>query len=100
MPTPHRAGTAAVRRTGRNGSAPSTPRATTAARAFASRRRRLQMDPLVQRACASRVGREIIDELRDAWIAPRALEVRPDLRDRLRAQVAADEGQGVDQLHQ
>ena len=38
--------------------------------------------------------------MRDARVLPGALEVLPDLRERMRAQVAADERQRVDQLDQ
>src|SRR5215831_4109051 len=58
----------------------------------------LQMDPLVQRARPARIGGEILDERGDAWIAPRAAEIRPDFRERLFTKIAADEGQRVDQL--
>src|SRR4030095_13323667 len=58
------------------------------------------MDPLMQRRGLERIVGEVVDELRNAWVLPRALEVLPDLFERMRAQVAADERQRVDELDQ
>src|SRR5262245_39765002 len=51
------------------------------------------IDPPVQGRGLPRVAREVLHELRDARILPRALEIRPDFRERLPPQVAAHERQ-------
>src|SRR5262249_14724169 len=51
---------------------------------------RSEMDPLVQGSRAAGIGCELVDELRHARGAPRALEPRPDVAERLPPPVAAD----------
>jgi hypothetical protein len=55
---------------------------------------------LVQRPRPARVGSQVVHELRHARVVPRTSEVRPDLRQRLPAKIAAHEGKGVDELDQ
>src|SRR6202040_1262779 len=102
---PRRAGTAEVRHRERNGSAPCCKRravgASPSARLGAGRpTRRLEIDPLVQRPRPTRIGGEILDELRHARIAPSVAEVGPDLQQCLAAKGAANEGERVDGLYQ
>src|SRR5664279_618555 len=100
---PRRAGTAGARHKERSGSAPSRTRGARGAKPTGSKAPGRPMpcseiNPLVQRSRLARIGGEILDELRHAWVAPCAPEVGPDLVQRLAAEVTAHERPRVDEL--
>src|SRR6516225_5884162 len=102
-PRPLRADRAAAPHTGRSGTAPSCRRGRGAATRTARNRPARpkpgsEMDPLVQDLRLAGVDRELLDEVRDARVVPCGAKARPDLVQRVAPEIAADEGQGVDEL--